>query len=146
LKWTKTLVRTENGLEVTYKSNRPLTPDERKSFGPIEFTPAERAEIKHRQHVGTQVIDRVATTETLEQQEQLADELVPRFDASIRVRNQIKARLARAPRLVAVIRPRPRGRRAQASRSSAKSGDSPSDPDLDEPPGRRWAHPQGVAA
>jgi hypothetical protein len=84
----------------------------------------------------------------LEEQQQLADELYPRFDAWVRTRNQIKARLARAPRLVAIIRPRPRGAgkpRAQAARSSAASGDS-GDPDLDDPPGGR-AHPySGVAA
>jgi hypothetical protein len=131
---------------------RAFTPERRKAAleaTRASITPEERTEIEIRQRQHEKLSNRLAATETLEeQQQQLADELYPRFDAWVRTRNQIKARLARAPRLVAIIRPRPRGAgkpRAQAARSSAASGDS-GDPDLDDPPGGR-AHPySGVAA
>jgi hypothetical protein len=105
-----------------------------------KFTPEELAEIERRQRESAKLKARLAATETLEQQQQLADELCPRFDAWIRARNRIQSTPTRAPRFAAVIRPRPRGTggrpRAQATRSSAKSGDSGEDSsDSDEPPG-----------
>jgi hypothetical protein len=96
----------------------------------IEFTAAEREEYERRQHEYEKLVARLAATETLEQQEQLADELCPRFDAWIRGRNRIQAVRRTRTRPVAVRAPRrtnsSSGRpRAQAARSSAASGDSP---------------------
>jgi hypothetical protein len=103
------------------------------STATIEFTPAERAEIKRRQREGEKLIARLAATETLEEQEHLADELWPQFDDWIRGRNRIQATPTRRPRLVPVIRPRT-GQRARehrpaaTRRSSSSSSTSSSDP------------------
>jgi hypothetical protein len=107
---------------------------------PIDFTPEDLAEIKRRQRESEKLIARLAATETLEQQQRLAAELCPRFDAWIGGRNRIMSvrRAATRPvRLVAVTRSRARGAgrpRAQTARSSAASGDSP---DSDPPPPSR---------
>ena len=45
----------------------------------IAFTPAERAEIKKRQRESAKLIAKLAATETLDEQQRLADELCPRF-------------------------------------------------------------------
>jgi hypothetical protein len=104
----------------------------------IDFTAAERAEYERRQRQYAKVIAQLAATETLEQQEQLADELCPRFDNWIAGRNRIQAVRRTRTCPVAVRAPRrtdgSSGRpRAQAVRSSAKSGDSPDEPGEPEP-------------
>jgi hypothetical protein len=105
----------------------------------IDFTPAERAEYERRQREYEKLIARLAATETLEEQQRLADELCPRFDDWVRGRNRIQAVRRTRTRPVAARAPRRTSRpsrrpRAQATRSSAASGDSgvgDSDP---EPP------------
>jgi hypothetical protein len=108
---------------------RAWTPEERAAALKAtreSFTPAERAEIRRRQHESAKVIDRLAATETLEEQEQLADELCPRFDSWIAGRNKIQSVRRTRTRPLAVRAPRrthqSSGRpRAAAARSSARA-------------------------
>ena len=104
----------------------------------IGFTPAELAEIERRQQELAKLIDQLAATETLQDQQELAAQLVPRFDRWVRARNRIQRAPARRPRVVAIIRPagrtrkhRPGARRRTAASSRTSSAD-PGDADGDE--------------
>ena len=120
------------------------------STASLQFTKAELAQIKRRQRESAKLIARLAATETLEQQQQLANELCPRFDDWIRGRNRIQSTPTRRPRAVANITPRARAREhrpAGSRRASSSSSTSSQDPGSDsdpEPPAvdlwqRRWA-------
>src|SRR4051794_33093428 len=103
------------GRRVTYEGGRvtiELTAEEREALAAsrAQFSPKDLAEIELRQREGQKVIARLAATETLEQQQRLADELCPRFDDWIHGRNRIQSTPARAPRVVAIITPRARNR------------------------------------
>jgi hypothetical protein len=104
----------------------------------IEFTAAERAEIKLRMRKSDEVIARLAATATLEEQERLAKQLCPQHDAWIRGRNRVQRASARRG---ATIAPRPRPvatpRERRDASSSRTSGQDPGgDPDPDDGP---WA-------
>jgi hypothetical protein len=119
---------------------RAFTPEQRAAAlaaTRARFTPDDLRRFEERQREYQKLIARVAATETLEQAQQLAEELFPRFDDWVRGRNQIQSTPTRQPRLVAVIRPRngqrdrehrPAQTRRAASSSSTSSSD-PGDPD-----------------
>jgi hypothetical protein len=119
-----------------------FTPAEREALEALRrrFTPEDLAEIEKRQRESAKLIARLAATDTLEEQQRLADELCPRFDAWIRGRNRIQATPARRPRLVPVIKPRAGERQREhrpattrrASSSSSTSSQDPGDDHAEE--------------
>jgi hypothetical protein len=108
------------------------------------FTPEQIAEIKRRERESQKVLERLAATETLEEQQRLANEICPSFDDWIKGRNRVLSTPARRPRTVAAIVPR--GARTQAaprerreSSSSRSSGQDPGDDPDPEQDDRPWA-------
>jgi hypothetical protein len=132
----------------TLKRVRAFTPEQRAAAleaTRASITPEERAVFEERQRRTEALLLKMADS-TPEECVQLDDE----FWRDLRAENRIMAvrrAKTRPVRLVAVIRPRSRGAgrpRAQATRSSAASGDSGDEPGDPEPLGDawRWAHPR----
>jgi len=131
-----------------------LSPDQLAAIERVRarFTPAELAEAETRQRESARLIARLVATETLEEQQRLADQLCPSFDAWVRARNRIRSTPTRRPRVVTMIRPvnRTRERRPGSARragaSSRTSSADPGDPDPDPEPPARLRHISGPLA
>ena len=120
-----------------------FTPEQVEALAQLRasFTPDEIAEIKRRQRESDKLIAKLAATETLDEQQRLADELCPQFHDWIRGRNRIQSARARRQQIVAKGAAHPRAVATLASGATkacrrGTSGQDPGGDDYPDPPGR----------
>ena len=119
--------RTDDDPEVVFE----FTPEQVEALAQLRasFTPDEIAEIKRRQRESDKLIAKLAATETLDEQQRLADELCPQFHDWIRGRNRIQSARARRQQIVAKGAAHPRAvaspRERRDGSSSRSSGQDP---------------------